>query len=596
MGEKVELSVQSDLSKVLADLQAMQTKARGVGDNIKRIGDDLDNSLKKNTKRTESHLERLRDLGRRVADQLRGYFANIANSTAAALEGVKKDLGLQRQFKDATAGAVELHDVIRKIGSSLGITSTKFVDFQQRTTTAFGDLGYSQEEAARALQGVAQTQVSGEENVLAYGTTAAKLGTIGGQQDQTGAIAKALADVLRARGIDQNDTKAMSQVAESVRGRNPLEKLGWMENMYRGMGDDKRKEIGPEAMRGMLAVRKTIGPEVDSLIKELTETMLKRLPKEAQGLGKIVGKSGINFDELEKQKGLLKRIGFDKVASAQTAGFSEDAAQALVRLLERSGAARDAQQRAMTKDGAIDDQMRDSRGLMENMGAVKNQVTGTIGGAIAPVVSKANDVVSAASKSTIGSAALMGGGFLAAAAGSYGLSQMGKQLGGKFGGAGAMVGSAGKAAALEQITGEKTIPVWVVNTSEFGNMMGGTGLPGAAGAAAGATGAAGALGKMAAAGVGLEIGLVVGTVIEGILDKKTQGKSNDGQYSGNSVERGIYESAKGLLPLLQMFRGVSSSVDDIVRSIERGNEMKRREKSQAATSNDRRGEAWGTTK
>ncbi len=380
----------------------------------------------------------------------------------------------------------------------------------------------------------------------------------------------------------------MNRLAESVRGRNPLEKLTGQEGLYRGMADDKRREIGPEAMRGISAVRKTVGPEIDSLIKELTEGMLKRLPKEAQGFGKLVGKNGIDFDQVERLRGVSKRIGFDKVASMQTAGFSEEAAQGFVRLLERASAARDAQRRAMTKGGDLESDTARSRGVMENAAAVKNQVGGVISGALAPVVSKANDIVGGASKSTLGSAGLMAGGFAAAGLGAYGLSK----ISGKLGGAGAMADAGAKMGIMEQVTGNKTIPVYVVNIAEMANGIGksvGTSIPKIGG------GGSTLMEKAGAATVGLEIGMVVGTVVEGILDRKTQGTNKEG-YSGNIVERGMYSAFQSLAPLLEPLRGHSQGIDDILRALERGNQERKQRKLEQPADTDARGATQGATK
>ncbi len=569
MSEKVELSVQADFGRIMQDLAALQRKTASVSDGIRKSGSELDKSLERGAKNTEKHFERVRDLGRRLADQLRGYFADVTSSAAYALEGVKKGFGIKQHLMDAATGALDLHDAIRKIGDSLGIASNRLVDFQQNVTKAFSEAGFGAGETVRALQGLAGTKVSGEANVTSYGVTAARLAQNGGQVGQEGEIAKALAEVLRARGIDQNNIPAMSSLAENVRGRNPLDKLQVQKGLYEGMDDQKRKEIGPEAMRGLMAVAKTIGPELmGALITETTEGRLKRLGRDAQGASGIIGKNGVDFDKLAKLLPVLNRIGMDKVASGQTAGFSEQASKALVMLSEQFQEAKAAQTRAMAGGGTLEGDTTKSRGVRENFGAVKNRVTGVTEGVIAPLIAKANDVIGGASKSTLGSAALMGGGFLAATMGAGGLSALSKSFKGKLGGG--MLESGAKAAALEQITGEKTIPVYVVNLGEMSGAMEKltTKLPGGGGGSS-------VVDKANVAATGLAIGLVVGSVIEEAMNKHTQGKSMDGQFTGNIAERGMYTAAKGLAPLLEMFRGQSDSVDSILKMFERNAQEKR---------------------
>lgn len=561
---KVELKVATDLRKILADLEGLQKKGWQTGESIKRIGDELDKNLQKNTKRTEQHFERVRDFGRRLADQLRGYFADIAKETATALEGVKRDLGLRQQFVDATKGAVDFHDTIRKIGATVGITTDRIGAFQQAATKAFASLGFSQGDAARAMEGLAGTQVRGEDNLIGYGTTAAQLGNVGGQGGQTGDIARAMADVLRARGGDVNDMGAMSKLADDVRkvlnatGSKPLETLQRMESMFTAMSPESRGKIGTGGLRNLAAVEGVVGPEMEALVHELTAGMLKNLPKTAQGFGGIIGAGGVDFDKLEKIRGVGGRIGGDRVASFQTAGFSEEAAKALVRLLD-SPQAKAAQAKAASMGGDLASQSVSSRGLIENASAIKNQVGGAIGAVAAPIIGVVSDKLAERSKTTTGSAVTMGEGFIAAAAGAYGLSQISKMLGkGKLGGAGSFIESGTKAAALEQITGQKTQPVWVVNFSE----MASGGATGMAGAATSLTKAGDMLGKASLVMAAGMAGFEVGTMLNDMIDKNTQMKIGDGDFEGNAVERMFFRIA-------EKFGRVTGIENDATKNVDR---------------------------
>lgn len=545
MGDSVELSVQSDMRKVLADLEALQKKAAGVGQQIQRVTTELDRNLGKNAKSTEAHFERLRDLGRRLADQLRGYFANMATQTSQALEQVKKNIGLKQQFMDATGSAIELHDVIRKIGGSLEIATDRLSGFQRNITKAFTEAGFGAEVAGRALQGIAGTQVSGEGNAQAYALTAAKLAQAGGQGGQEGEIAKAMAGVLQTRGIDQNDIGAMAQLANSVRGRNPLDKLAGQQAMYGAMEPSQRGKFGPDAMRSFAAIRKEVGPEMDAFISKMTQGWLDKLPQTAQGLGKIVNKNGIDFDALNKAAPMLKRLGDDTNNSGATLGLSPDEARGLYAMWKHSARARAAQDRARTSDSTIDGQVMERRGLGENFDANKARIGGKIQNGLSPIIGKVSGALGEASKTDAGAAMVMGGGFLAASVGALATGALAKMLGGGAGGAlGSATASIAKAGALEQITGQKTIPVYVVNASEFGGPLG-AGVTGAAGGLPGVAGKVlGAAEKISLVGTALAVGGAVGTAASELIDTHTQGTSSDGKFKGNALERKMYDVSK----------------------------------------------------
>lgn len=573
---KVELKVATDFRKIIADLESLQKKAASVGEQVKRVGNDLDKNLQRNSKNTETHFERVRDFGRRLADQLRGYFADVASSTANALEGVKKDLGLRQQFIDATKGAVDLHDTLRKIGGTLGINADRMTIFAQRATQAFA--GFSQSDVARTMEGIAKTQVRGEDNILAYGTTAANLGLAGGQTDSSGDIAEKMAGVLRARGIDQNNIGEMTKLAADVNktrkltGASPTETLDKWRGTYETMGDDtKRRGIGTDAMRNFSAIEAVVGPQFGKLVDELSQGKLKNLPRSAQGLGNLIGPNGFNFDALDKVKNGGNRI-FDKEASWQTFGLSPESAQAMIRTLELSKQARAAQNAANGMGGNLSGDAASSRGILENAGAIKNNVTGAIGGAMQPAVGAANGWLAKRTSSATASAITMGEGFLAASAGAYALSQLGKKAGGKLGGVGNFVNSGLKAAALEQITGQKTIPVFVVNLGEIGSGGIGSGA-GLGGAAGNLNKAADALGKASLVITAAMAGYEIGTYLEGIIDKNTQGTSADGNYTGNAIERGMYDFSK-MLDI--MGDGIDRMINGAKKTGNRANELKQK--------------------
>lgn len=597
MAETVSLSVQADLRRVQADIEGLGKRAALVAQQVKRVGDELDKNLQRNTKVTEQHFERLRDLGRRLADQLRGYFASIATQTAQSLESVKKNLGLKQQFIDATKSAVELHDVIRKLGGSLDIANGRLGDFQRNITKAFTEAGFGADAAGRALTGIAGTRVSGEEASQHYALQATKLAQAGGQTGQEGEIAREIANNLRLRGIDQNDLKAVDAVVNSVRGRNPLDKLQGQNALYGAMEPQNRGQYSPQTMAGFAAVRKEAGPEIDAFLAKMSQGWLNTLPAKAQGLGKIMGPNGINFDEVLKHPGVFNRLGKDTAASGATFGLSPEEAKGAYALYVHAKRARKAQDEARNRGGSLDEDVEETRGLGESAEAVKNRIGGKIQNLVSRPLGTINDLLNKASKSDLGSAAVMGGGFLAAAGGALAAGKLASKLGGK-GGAGAAVSSIAKAGMVEQITGQKTMPVYVVNVAEFGLLGGGVG--GAANGAASMTSAAGKLANAAkllgAAGIGLAAGEGINWLM---TDNKTDERTGVG---GNKLARLWADMASSKFGDIARSIGINltdyaGTQEDIARNQqaieEKKMEMRKRGKQLAKPSRARRGESFG---
>lgn len=554
--EPVQVEVKSDLRKIIADLEALSAKADGVGEHLNRSGQDVEKNLARNTKDVETMLEHVRDLGRRMADQIRGYFADLATHTMHSLEDARKDLGLKKQFIDATKEAINFNSVLHKIGTTLGMNSNQIADFQQEATGAFSAIGMDADAAARALSGVAETQVRGKENILEVAKKGAELSEMSGQKGAEGETAKGLATVQQAAGRDPNNMKEVAALAEDVRhiynntGQKPTDTLNRMASLYGEMAPEAKKKITSEGMSKLSSVEAVVGPGFESLVKQLTAGHLQNLPLEAQGFGGIIGNKGVDFDKLKRVEGIGNRIPGDRVASFQTTGMDKDAAKALVQLIDMAKLAKAAQDKSQ-KDipgGAksVEEQAHQSRGLGENFAATKNQIKGVIGKIEAPIIEGANKILGKASETKLGSAAVIGGGFLAMTAAKFGVEHLAKSLSkkSKAGGGGILndaadqVMAAEKAATVEQITGQKTMPVYVVNVAELATAIGsgGNGLGGGIGGAAGALGGDGKGGAFSKLGKGVAI---AGTAIAAFetVEGLTQGKSERTGIEGGTITR-----------------------------------------------------------
>lgn len=545
MSNEVTLSVKSELGRVIGDLQKLQEQADKVGQGLATSGDDVTKEFKGDTKKAEGFLQSLQNLGRRTADQLRRDFKGLFS-----LEALKSGMNLGNKFGEQIKGTIQLNDSVRRLGRTFGVAENDFAAFQAKLVRGLGEIGAGSEEAARSLEGLSQTQVRGDSNILEYSKTSTELAGAGGQKGSEGDIAKGLADLIRSKGGDQNNVGLMKTMAEDVRrtmnttGQKPLEAINSMKGLFESMAPESRKQMSTGGLSKLSAVEAVIGPEMKTLVSELTQGRLSKLPKTAQGFGGIIGDKGVDFEKLSKIAGIGGRIGGDRVASFQTAGFSEGAAKALVRLLDQSKIAKAAQEGVGRQTGNVEEQYKGSRGIGDSFQASFNKVGSMVAEPLAEVSQGANKLLGKAADSKLGSALVVGGsGLLAATLAGGGLRGLGSQL---LGGGKALA----KGALAEQVTGQKTMPVFVVNFSEldksFGGMMG-AGAGGAAGGAGGLAAATGKLSKAAdlmqkaasismAAQLGYDVGKMVEPMVTELLDKSTT-EQNDSGFKGNMLER-----------------------------------------------------------
>lgn len=599
MGDAVELKVTGDFRQLLSSLEGMKTKSREVNETIARISIELSDNIRKNTKRTERQLEETRDLGRRVADQLRGYFKDLFKSVAASLEVAKKDLGLKQQFKDATMGAVELYDTVKKLSATLGIAEKNAVSFQRALTKSFSAAGLSQQDASNALEGVARTQVRGEGNIIEYATMAANLATQSNERGNEGRVAQLIADTLRDRGQNQNNMAAARALVEDVSrvtvatGKPASETLGEFSGLYQAMAGSRRRQVSPDTLRDLASIESVVGPDLKALVSDLTEGKLKSLPREMQGVGQLLTDKGFNFDRLRKISGIGNRISFDNEESWRTAGLTSDgSARAMVRLLEQLDTARAAQASVQGMRGSVAQRAADSRGVVENAGAVKNNVVNTLGKIMSPAVDAVNSILKWGAQGPGNSALLMAGGFGAAALGSKAFGALTKG----FGGAGSIASGLAKGALIGQITGEATVPVYVVNADEIGGggfeklttkaldaAAGGAAMKGAAGVAG--IGAGVLTTALAAGAAALTIGSGAGVVTEMLNNPEMKVEdAKDMQFQQMmSMLKEIASGDKGPL------EAVSSKIDDMTKAIltteQRARERDNRKALQSPSSN-----------
>lgn len=529
MADNVQVTVNSQLLKIVDDLKKIEEQGKAVQKQLSDVAEGVGDSTKKNAKDVEGALTKMLNVGRRVANSLKQDFRALLSINA--LGGALK---LSEQFRGSIKETLSLNDTIRRLGGTLGVAQNNFASFQAKMTKGLGEIGLSSDVAARALEGLAQTNVRGEEALLAYSKAAGQLASIGGQKGQEGNIAGGIARVITARGGNASDTSQMKTVAEDIRkasqvtGAKPTEILSSMESMFTTMSADFRKTIGTGGLSKLAAAGQVAGPNATKFLEDyLGKSPIARQALDAQGFKGVVTDKGIDVEKFRAaSKDILARVGGDPRLAAQTLGLSEEAAEGFIRLSESLDKVKSAQDAITSSTGSLDDTYKKTLGAGDAFRANINRVKGMIAGPLSGITQGGTDALAGASESNAGAlATVAGGGLLAAVLAGKGLKGIG----------GGLLGGEMKSQAIEAITGEKVQKVEVINWPN------GFGMGGAGG---GAAGLPGMLGKAGAVG-GVAVGAyAAGSAINSVIDSTTQGKSADNAYEGNAIERLIYKLDK----------------------------------------------------
>lgn len=541
----VQLNVKSELEKVVAQLERIKEAANEVSDTMGGVGKSTGKRVGDESKKVETMFSRIASSGRRLADQLRSDF-----KTLLSLQSLQAGLSLSNQFGDSLKQTVSLSDSIKKFGTSLGIARQDFAKFQSQLTKGMGEIGMSSEEAADTIRGLAGTGVEGAEAVTSYSKSAAQLASLGGERGRAGDIAGMIASVVRAQGKNVNDPVAMQAVARSVSkamegtGKSASEVLTSMKDVFEAMPSEMRKAVTPEALASYAAAETVGGPGATSALKSfLTAGQFdpKRLALEAQGFGKVFTKEGgLDVGELKKFSESIKQRGLDFRSSLKTAGFSEQEAEGLVRLTESADRVAQSMEKVRKASDDYEKKARQNMTLQEAFQSNVNKVKAMIAEPLSKGTQGITDLLGKAGETEGGAAAVVAGGAaLSAILAGGGLRGIGKVLGGGAGGLGQTVMGQAKRGVYEELTGRKVQDVYVVNASEIGGSVGDT-----AGKLAGLGGKLATVGK-AAGGVGLaaSAGLAIGGEAEKLIDKYTQGRTQEG-FEGSAIERLIFKLDK----------------------------------------------------
>lgn len=553
MPNQVELSVKTDLDKVIPILQRIRDEAADIPNSLKSATKGVNDEVEKQGQAVENYLGRVLKYGEKLAHTLKDDFKTLFNIGSFA-GGLK----IANQFKGTVSEAFELSDTIRKLSPVFKIAQNDFESFQASMVKGLGEMGLSSDVAVKALEGLVDTPVRAKNSLIEYSKSAGAVAGLAGEQGHEREVAHGMANVLVARGVNPENTGEIKKLAEDLRrvfnqtGVGPTKTLDTMERIFSHMAVDFRKTMTTRGIANIVAATQATGGTGKFFEELLSKGKLERLPLEAQGLKGVVGKNGIDWDKFEKvSKQILSRINFDPKAAAQTLGISDEAANDFVRLSQKVDEGRKSTDGINKAMGNVTDQFTETRGAAESFRASLSRVKAMLATPLAAATTGITHGLNEAAKTDTGAALVTGGSaVLAALLTGGGFRGLTKDI----------VGESAKEKVYEQVTGETVQKVWVVNASDIGG--GGTSnIPGE-GAAGGAAGgllskagkvAKGVLGVGTAAVAGYELGE---QVISPAISKYTQGTDSRGE-KGDIGDRAISEIGYALETLNRTLSGKS---------------------------------------
>ncbi len=522
-----------EVSAKLDSIEQALSKLSNLGEETKRLFEEMSKSFSKttvdNTKKVQDQAQKTGGIFKRVLQNMKSDMKALLG-----IEALQSGLKLSNMFKGSIAEAASLGDTIRRVGATFGIAQDKFASFQAKMMKGLGDIGMSSDVAARALEGLAETPVRGEKNLLEYTKAAGMLAKMGGETGQEGGIAKGMAGVIQSKGGNVNDIKEMNDVAENLRriqiatGKKATEALAAMNEMFSGMSADYRKQMGPKQMAILAAGSMAAGPNATKFMEEyMKKSQFQRAFQTATGGTKLFGKEGFNTDAIKKFYDEAKKLGSGDIRIGLKAmGVeSDEAAEGFQRLAEHLSEVSEAQDRAKNANVNLESSYRDALGTAESFKATIDKVKGLLATPFAYAQQGLTKVLHAESKSTLGSiGTVLGGAGLAAMLTGGGLKAIGKGF----------LGDEARKKAIEAATGEKVQDVNVVNADEIGGDHEGGALSKAGGALA--TGAKWAGGAAAAGAAGYAVGTAINE-IPGVSDAIVEGFNKVANLFGKGYDK-----------------------------------------------------------
>lgn len=533
MGNEVVLVGRAELEGIHNSLKKIMEHSKQANQEVGNMGKRTEDILGKTVKKTETSIKGTGSILRRLASQLYSDFKGLL-----ALQSLVGGLRLANQFSGSVKESLKLNDSVRRLGNSFGIAKSDFGKFQASLARGLGDIGASSEAASAALEGLAGFGVKGIDSAKNLTKGAVTLAGVGGEKGNEKQIASLLAGAIQSQGKDVNDMPAQQKLigevtaAVTATGKGASEILGAMNEIFSTMPQELRKSIGPEAMAQIATMATTAGPAATKALQEyLSKSTEQRMAMEAQGFNVFKG-GKIDMGALNKFIKTTEQRGLSPRESLKTAGFSDEAAEGLVRLSEKSKLVEENLAKLAGASRDNEKAFRDTMGLVDSFKGSINTVKGWAESTFKGVSQTITEILSRQVGHAGAAAVVVGGAAIAATAAGFGIKKISEMLLGKT--VGGQLGGLYKGKAAEMLTGKEVQPVYVVNADEI---SAGGAAEKTAGLLAGAGGMKGMLGKAGGAAIAGAAGYELGTqVLNPLIDKFTQGTTDEG-YSGNAVER-----------------------------------------------------------
>lgn len=536
MSNEVSLTGRAELDEIYKALQKINEHSTSALKSVGKVGQQTNDQLQKSTKKTEDNIKKTGNVLRRLASTLFADFKALAS-----LKAIGAGMSLANQFSGSLKESLALNDTVRRLGNSFGVARKDFGNFQADLARGLGDIGASAEATANALEGLAGKGVEGMGSVKNLAKGAVTLAGIGGEKGNEKSIAAGIASAIQSQGKNVNDIQAQNALIGEVTaavtstGKSTTEILGAMNDIFASMPQELRKNIGPAAMAQLATVTTTAGPGATKALQEyLGKTKEQRMGMEAQGFNVFKG-GKIDMAALQGFIKTTEGRGISPRASLQSAGFSEEAAEGLVRLGEKADLVQKNLDKLSKASRDNEEAFRETMGFVDAFKGSINTVKGWMESTFKGVSQSATALLSH-QVGHAGSAAVVAGGALAATVlTGMGVKKISEILMGKT--VGGLAGGLYKGAAAQMLTGKEVQPVYVVNADEISSGDAGTKAAGLLGGMGGLKGMGGMAMKGAGVGLAGYAGYEVGSqLVNPALDKYTQGK-NDNGFEGNAAER-----------------------------------------------------------
>lgn len=478
MSQPVEITVKSQLTRITKELDDIVKMYGEAEEGIKKTGEQVDDQVRKSAKNAQDGVAQ-------SASFMKRAFVGLKDDIKALLsvQALAGSLKLSNTMRGTITDTVVLTDTVRKLSGVFKIATGDQSKFVGNLTKGLGDIGLGSDAAARALQGLSETQVRGQGNLQDYTKTAGMLAGATNQKGQEGAIAQGLAGVLQAQGKDVNDTKSMAIVADQVNrahnatGGSATEILSSMQEMFSSMDSTLKSRMTPQAMSQLEVMGKAGGKGSTDFIKSYLGTNSQtRAGLDALGFGKLFTGQGLNQKALSGIIGQAKTLGLNgnPTAGLTNMGLGEDQAKGLVMLYDNLKEVNRAAQEVSKSTKTVADSFEDTKTMGDSFKGNLDKIKSIFAQPIAAGTGMLTDLFKTTQKSTVGSAAVVGGSaILAGVLAKFGLGGIGSALG---------IKNLGERAA--EAKGEKVQKVHVTNFAEVNGLGGGSLLPKLAGGAA----------------------------------------------------------------------------------------------------------------